>query len=76
MLVSFYDGAILPRALTKIVEGEHKVLFTSHSHTRESKTTFARTVSARKCPLIWPDGTRGFGEQITVALEGQTHDPA
>jgi hypothetical protein len=36
MLVSFYDGAILPRALTKIVEGEHKVLFTSHSHTRES----------------------------------------
>ena len=25
MLVRFYDGAILPRALTKIVEGEHKV---------------------------------------------------
>jgi hypothetical protein len=27
MLVRFYDGAILPRALTKIVEGGHKVLF-------------------------------------------------
>jgi hypothetical protein len=76
MLVRFYDGAILPRALTKIVEGEHKVLFTSHSHTRESSITFARTVSARKCLLIWPGGTRGFVEQIRIALEGQTHNPA
>jgi hypothetical protein len=36
MLVRLSDGAILPRALTKIVGVEHKVVFTSNSHTRES----------------------------------------